>query len=203
MGIYSYKRKAQTIVETGCFALLILVGFAFLVTYIQKMNGEQYTLMENFRRSIKKSHDQNKIVSHAYLNDSIQADVDRPLEGQKIMRSASGYAHWAVPGPTYGSRDVREEEEGTRKTQYYNNSPERKFYYKINEQEYEISKDANISGVQTEYTTRASGQVTITQSSGSISSTRTMSVNEDLSYYILGHGEKTQSRSDSGSRSLD
>ncbi|MBP7087751.1 MAG: hypothetical protein KBB01_00485 [Candidatus Omnitrophica bacterium] len=206
----SIHKRAQGLVEAGLFGVVILIAFGFLVTFIQKMNSEQYTLMENFRRSLKKSHDRNVILSHDSINDSRKADVEVPLRGEKILRSASGYVHWAVPlitkytkvestdqwrfGATGGTLDIYTDEE---------NDPERKFIYEINDQgDVVLDPDADVTGVDREYATAVSESLNLTEDPANISSTRGSAVAEEMTYYIKGATTVEQSRSSGKARSF-
>ena len=75
--------------------LVLAVGIA--VTYIAKLNGDQYQLMQAFRRALKKSHDDNKAVAYGTWDDRRQVDASNPIIGQKISSSGSGAVMWAIP----------------------------------------------------------------------------------------------------------
>jgi len=199
------SKKAQGLVETGVFGILVLIAFSFLVTWIQKMNGEQFTLMENFRHALKDSHDMNSVVSHADLDDSRQADVNAPLRRQRIMRSASGYVHWAVPTITKTNREATLEITPRGWVKWmadFDNDPEREFIYKINPKDYLIDKDAWVSGVKTTYATHIGDNFSVCEGPGNIQSTRTHSSGESLTYSILGATTINQGRGDADSRTF-
>jgi guanyl-specific ribonuclease Sa len=219
-----YKRRSQGIVEAGIFGTVVLVAFAFLITFVQKMNGEQYTLMENFRQSLKKSHDSNKVISHVTLDDSRQADLEAPARRQKIMRSASGYVHWAIPSvnrvtTTIQLQDspverswVSDESESGGGHWYYHqgvqfrideeNDPKRKFVYYINSRDEELSPDANVNAVNTEYVTEIAEEFVVAESPSAISTNRSTGVSEEMTYKIKDAKTVEQTRYDNVSRSF-
>lgn len=204
------KRKSQTLAETAVFGTLVLLAFTILVTYLQKMNGEQYTLMENFRDTLKKSHDDNLIVSNAYLDDGRQADVENPLQGKRIMRSASGYAHWVVPdidSPDSAEQSVIDTSDGGTVTKVVEESkPDRKFVYNFmadKKEEKEIDKDTDVEGVTVEYQTTLHRELEVDEDAAKHSSTLHSVVSENSKYILKGSEDVSYSRSDDGRRSLE
>lgn len=222
-----FKKKTQGLVEIGIFGIVILMVFGMLVTFIQKMNGEQYTLMENFRQSLKKSHDNNVIVSYATLDDSRQADVAAPLRRQIIMRSGSSQVHWAIPivgsydeeyqhevspEPRSWVEDPDEEggghwyeHQGVVERFHTTNQPNRQFVYRINEQESSIGKDSNVTWVERGYGTRINDSFALEEDIANISSTRTSNVADHTMEYTLKGSEIKlyRSRNSSDSRSFN
>jgi len=124
-------------VELSVFAALVLIAFTFLVVYMQKMNGEQYVLMEGFRRSLQMANDNNSVVSYSQIEDKTQTDIDEPLGRDGVMRSESSYVHWSVPdveeGTLVSETDIdTSADSGQVKKRIEENDPERKFVYRFN-----------------------------------------------------------------------
>lgn len=90
-------KKAQAVLEIGILGSIILFIFAYLLSYLQSANNEQYVLMSNFRNALKKAHDTNAGVSYSTLENVRHVNPDRPLEGSRKILSASNYIYWAVP----------------------------------------------------------------------------------------------------------
>ena len=218
-----YNRKAQSLVEAAAFGVVILLSFTVLVRYMQKLNGEQYELMGSIRRSLKKSHDENAIVSFAILNDSRQADVEHPLRKRRIMRSGSGYVHWAVPAvdkdnlkeeifttSDYGyfsysvdsDNDTTSEKKGDASD--VGNDPARRFYYRVNDEEPEqkLPQDANVTGVDTRYREGIEDKVLVYENEGGIHTQRHVGVDEQMTYTIKGGPTVNQNRSHHDSNSF-
>ncbi|MBD3263862.1 MAG: hypothetical protein GF375_02015 [Candidatus Omnitrophica bacterium] len=188
---YRKKRKAQSIVEMGLFGIVIISAFALVVTYLGKMNKHQYAIMESFRRALKWAHDNNVITSHGHIDDDRTPDATAPIRKQRMLGTSSNYVHWAVS-------DV----EGLVPGAYLNIDPDREFHYRHNYTNYEFSPDANVTGAESGYTTAINESFDLGEDEGSIWSTRTVSVNEDLHYDIIGAGALDDARSTGGSRSF-
>ena len=178
--------------------MLILSAFTFLIAYFQKMDGEQRTLMENFRVSLKKSHDENAITSYGTLNDKIVHDGSVPAK-EKVLVSASGYTHWAVPQIEKGT--PQEQLDSSDYGYVYShedteNDPLRKYYYYAygdSQREHELSPDSDVSRVDRDYT--STFQRTVSQNYGNneppdINGTS----NETMQYNLIGASTISQSR---------
>ncbi|MBU2103201.1 MAG: hypothetical protein ABH865_01365 [Candidatus Omnitrophota bacterium] len=96
------KRKTQAMLEMAILGPILLTAFGIVVTYIVKMNNDQYYLMEAFRRALKASHDSNKAVAYGTWDDRRGANVQDPVVGQKITSSGAGYVLWAIPNVEEG-----------------------------------------------------------------------------------------------------
>lgn len=161
------KRKAQALAETAIFGTLLIVAFSFLLTYIQKLNGEDYTLKENFRRTLKDSQHYGAVISKAYLDDTLQVDTKkRPSHKKPIMRSASSQALWAVKNifqPDSGFQEVVSTSScgGQVLAIIHQIQPARGFSYRINHPNLEqresldffIDPDSDVEGVNVTYAT--------------------------------------------------
>ena len=171
---FMFFKKSQAIVEMGVFAGVTLLALGILVSYVAKMNSDQYMLMESFRYALKKAHDENKIVAYGTWDDRRQTSVQSPIVGEKITSSGAGYVHWAMPSVEDKGED-----------------PEKALYVRINEIEYEVDPEKGGSIVPEYYTTTFDNIDAKTTSSGDIKSSRTAGAVEEMIYEIGGdEGEK-------------
>ena len=159
------RKKAQAILEIGVLGALILMVFAVLLTYIQRLNDDQYTLMNNFREALKKAHDENAIVSYTTLDDRKHLNLYSPLQGQRAMASSSNNVHWSVP--------------------YVGTQPKQMMIYKINEKEYAIPSSFKIDSIVYDYDTKVSNKFDKDEQPNIITSKRTVNVDEDMLYILM------------------
>ncbi|MFH1519360.1 MAG: hypothetical protein ABIE75_02175 [Candidatus Omnitrophota bacterium] len=165
-----YFRKAQAVLEIGILGSLILIAFSLLISYIQRLNDEQYTLMGNFRQALKKAHDENAIVNYTTLEDRRHIDINTPLAGQRTNLSASNYVHWSVP--------------------YVGDQQIRSFYYNINDEEISLSEDDQIGDIVFEYGTKLDKSFNRTETLSLISSVHKVDIDENLTYTLRDPDEK-------------
>jgi len=188
----SKNKAAQAMMEMAVLAPLLVMAVGIVVTYIAKLNGDQYQLMQAFRRALKKSHDDNKAVAYGTWDDRRQADASNPIIGQKIASSGSGAVMWAIPS-------VEDQGENPKKTLWMGiNSAGGRFGPPI---EYDLGEEASSGAITPMYVTVTSEGVNINRSDGKISSTRSGGVAEVMTYKI----DKTrypQARASGASRSM-
>jgi len=163
------SKKAQAVLEIGLLGSLILIVFSLLIGYIQRLNDDQYVLMNNFRSALKKAHDDNSVVSYTTLEDRRHIDTNSPLQGKRASLSSSNYIHWAVPA--VGSK------------------PNRGFYYKINEEELVLDEDDAIDDIVFEYDTDSGLRFSKIETSDSIQTIQDVEVNEKLTYVLRNSDE--------------
>lgn len=162
----SHSRKAQAVLEMGLFGALILIVFSLLISYIQRLNDEQYMLMSNFRQALKKAHDDNAIVTYTTIEGRRHVDVNVPLAGKRTNLSASNVIHWGIP-PT--DKDAR---------------MNRRMYYKINEQEVLLGEDDQIGDIVFEYDTELNRDFSKAEANTLISTTQVVDIDEELTYIL-------------------
>lgn len=185
-------KRAQAMMEMAILAPMLLVAFGILVTYIVKLNGDQYQLMQSFRKALKKSHDENKAVAYGTWDDRRQASVGQPIVGQKNASSGAGYVMWAVPS-------VEGQGEDPKKTLWVGvNSIGGRFGMPI---EYDLGENASSGGIAPMYITAISESLDVQDDSGKVSSTRTAGSAEVMTYKIGGK-RYPQARVHGRSRSL-
>ncbi|MDD4953395.1 MAG: hypothetical protein PHG40_00625 [Candidatus Omnitrophica bacterium] len=97
---YSHNKKAQAVVELAIFGSIILVVFGILLSYVQRLNDQQYVQMEAFRRALEKACNTTAGASVQYtlITDRHHADLNGGLgKGSPTTVSASTNVFWAVP----------------------------------------------------------------------------------------------------------
>ncbi|MCU0666744.1 MAG: hypothetical protein MUF05_06595 [Candidatus Omnitrophica bacterium] len=119
-----FREKGQAVIELAIFGGLILFLFGMLISYMQRLNDQQYTKMEAFRRALQKgctyigseSEGAGASVQYTLLQNRRNADFSSFKKGSPQTVSGSANVFWAVP-------KVGEQ-------------PENTMTYRINEDEY-------------------------------------------------------------------
>jgi len=165
------SRKAQAVLEIGLLGSLILIVFSLVIGYIQRLNDDQYLLMNNFRSALKKAHDENAVVSYTTLEDRRHVDTNSPLQGNRVNLSTSNYVHWAVPRTESGV------------------SANKRFYYKINQEELSLSEDDEIGDLVYGYDTNSDIKFNKIESGDIINTVRDVEIAEQLTYTLRDSDE--------------
>lgn len=176
MMLKSISKKSQAMVELAVLGALFLMGVSFVVTYVAKLNNDQWTLMEAFRRGLAKAHDTNQIVSYGTWDDRRMASVQEPITGQKTPSSGSSCISWSIPSVQGSGQD-----------------PQGSTYVKVNGgiwaipglNEYNLGPGAG-GGIEPLYVTVKGSQVTINSDTGSTTSTHSAGTGEFMLYKING-----------------
>jgi hypothetical protein len=163
-------KKAQVVLEMGLFGAIILFAFAALISYVQRMNDDQYLTMMNFRRTLKKAHDENAVVAHSTLENVRHVNMSSPLEGQRAMLSASNVVHWAVP--------------------FVGEKPNQSLYYRINDEEVKLKEDTEIEDIYFDFNTQTQKEFTKSELNNIIVTAHNVSIDEE-SVYTLVNEDKT------------
>ena len=150
-------------------APLVLMAVGMLVTYICKLNNDQYALMQAFRLALAKSLETNKAIGYGTWDDRRMADVENPIIGKKTTSSGSGTILWAIPS-------VQGQGEQTQSA----------VYAKINFLPGIDVTQAGHTGIEPRYFTFAGSSSTITNTNGRISSGRSGGVGEIMLYKVGG-----------------
>ncbi|MBU1113367.1 MAG: hypothetical protein KKH93_05790 [Candidatus Omnitrophica bacterium] len=146
--IFSNK-KAQAMVEMAILGPLVLVALGMIVTYVAKVNNDQYALMQAFRYALSRSHRENKIVGYGTWDDRRMSDATNPISGRKTTSSGAGYVLWCIPSVENKGKD-----------------PEAKLYVDINRfPEYDITQEGSGS-IEPRYFTETVMTVSASESSG-------------------------------------
>lgn len=164
------KKKCQSMVEMAVLGPLMLVALGIAVTYIAKLNGDQYQLMEAFRYALQESHNRNKAVAYGTWDDRRQADASNPIIGQKVTSSGSAAVMWAIPSVEGQGED-----------------PEGQLIVRINQIPYDIQGSSG--GIKPMYATITNENVNVNTNDGNINTSRTASVAEAMIYEV---GDKQQ-----------
>ncbi|MDO8661646.1 MAG: hypothetical protein Q7K98_00275 [Candidatus Omnitrophota bacterium] len=90
------NRKAQTITELAVLGSLIIVAFAFLINYSEKINRQQAYLQQTFRLALKEAKNANNSASYNKVVFNRMPNVSNPMElGQVQSFSNSSNVLWA------------------------------------------------------------------------------------------------------------
>ncbi|MFA5008570.1 MAG: hypothetical protein WC546_05055 [Candidatus Omnitrophota bacterium] len=178
------KSKAQAMVELAILGPLLLMAAGFVVTYVCKMNNDQFELMEAFRKAIAKAHDTNKVTSYGTWDDRRMANISEPIIGQKTTSSGSACVHWAIEGVT-GEQDDKTESTTV---------------VKVNMPEYDLGEGGS-GGIEPLYITGKGSSVTINSVNNVTSSTHSGGVGEFMLYKI-NNRNYPQGRGSGSSRSF-
>jgi|GEM_PF-1364634 hypothetical protein len=176
------KSRAQAMVELAILGPLLLMSVGFIVTYVCKLNNDQFELMEAFRHGLQKAHDTNKITSYGTWDDRRMANVSEPIIGQKTTSSGSACVNWAIEDVTGEGKD-----------------PESTTVVKVNTPEYDLGEGAS-GGIEPLYITTKGSSVVINSDSNRTSSTHTAGTGEFMLYKI-NNSNYPQGRGSGDSRS--
>jgi hypothetical protein len=163
------NKKSQALVEMAILAPLVLMAVGMLVTYVVKLNNDQYAIMQAFRLALAKSHETNKAIGYGVWDDRRGADVTNPILGKKTTSSGSGAVLWGIPSVEGQGQDQ-----------------ETALYVKIN---YLPGIDVTTAGngsIAPRYFTVASSSTTVTNNDGHISGSRSGGVGEFMLYKVGG-----------------
>lgn len=106
------KKKGQTLIELAIFGSLILFVFGALLSYMQRLNDQQYIEMGTFRRALEKACTYQGEISEGagasvqYTQLENRRNVDLASGFKKGSTSSTGYSSsvfWAVPKLEQGS----------------------------------------------------------------------------------------------------
>ncbi|MDD4294775.1 MAG: hypothetical protein PHP69_04620 [Candidatus Omnitrophica bacterium] len=194
MRVYLIK-KTQAMVEMAILVPLVIAAIGTVILYLCQLNGDQYQIMQAFRKALKKSHDENKAVSYGTWDDRRQADVNNPIVGQKVINSGSGAVMWAIPSVEDGDTEQGNVKE---KTYIAINSAGGRFGPVI---EYDLGEKAS-GGVETRYVTTTYENLDVKTEDGQTSSTRSAGSAEVMMYKVGDKHNFTQGRVYGEARSI-
>lgn len=137
------KRKAQAILEMGILGSLLLFIILQLISYMQRMNDQQYLTMKAFRRALweayhkdwtdpsdGKSYTKGGSVTLTEIEHRRHYAGDFFGKGTRNVLSSSAYVYWGIP--FIGSKDGEDGIE-VEKVESYN-------IYNINDWRYDLSE---------------------------------------------------------------
>jgi len=169
-------------IELAILGPLLLMAVGFVVTYVCKLNNDQFELMEAFRNGLKQAHDTNKITSYGTWDDRRMASVSEPIIGVKTTSSGSACVNWAIEDVTGEGKD-----------------PKGTTFVKVNMPEYDLGEGAS-GGIEPLYVTTKGSSVIINSSNNQTSSTHSGFTGEVMLYKI-NNQEYPQGRGSGDSRS--
>ncbi len=100
-----FFKKTQAMIELAILGPILLAAVGIVVTYVNKLNNDQWILMSAFRNALAKAHDTNNIVHYTTYDDRPLASANAPILGQAVGSSAGASAHWAIRDVSEGSSD--------------------------------------------------------------------------------------------------
>jgi hypothetical protein len=169
------KKKTQAMLEMAALGPVVLVSVGIVVTYVAKLNGDQYQLMQSFRKALKHSHDENKAVAYGTWDDRRQADASNPIVGHKVTSSGAGYVMWAIPSVEDPGKDPK-------KTMWMGiNAAGGRFGPVI---EYDLGEQASSGAITPMYNTITGENVSAHNVNGNVGSSRSAGVAEVMTYKI-------------------
>lgn len=107
------NRKAQAATELAILGSVVIIAFAFLVNYSEKLNRQQANIQQTFRAVLKEAREANNVNGASYTKVVFRrmANVATPMElGQLQSFSSNSTVLWAD--------GLNEEEHGTAKYQF-------------------------------------------------------------------------------------
>jgi len=90
------ERKAQSVTEFAILGSLIIVAFAFLINYSEKLNRQQSCIQQTFRAALEEARNANNSASYTKLGFRRMPNLSSPMElGQLQSFSSSASVLWA------------------------------------------------------------------------------------------------------------
>ncbi len=90
------KRNAQAATEFAILGSLIIVAFAFLINYSEKLNRQQAYIQQTFRAALSEARSANNTASYTKVAFRRMPNVSSPMElGQMQSFSNSSSVMWA------------------------------------------------------------------------------------------------------------
>ena len=90
------NRKAQATTEFAILGSLIIVAFAFLINYSEKLNRQQANIQQTFRAALSEARSANNSAAYTKVVFRRMPNVSSPMElGQLQSFSSSSNVLWA------------------------------------------------------------------------------------------------------------
>lgn len=90
-------KKAQALTEMAVFGALILLSLNYLLSYLQRMNAQQYVVQEAFRGALENAHEKG-FVNYTVFSNKRTASIYNPSGGDRSLVSGSGSVLWGQGG---------------------------------------------------------------------------------------------------------
>jgi hypothetical protein len=143
-------QKAQALSEMALFGSIILLCFYYLLTYLQRVDRQQYLLQESFRSALKKASAPEKgSVAYNIFSNRRQVSINSPLIGERSQLSGSGQVYWGAVEyylPPYDP-DIHGGEDGEDYGPEVVADLESKQYYRFNKDEMDLTDNLKIGTV--------------------------------------------------------
>ncbi|MCF7888042.1 MAG: hypothetical protein K9L76_02060 [Candidatus Omnitrophica bacterium] len=175
-------RKAQALTEMAIFGTLILLCLHYLVSYIQRMDRQQYALQESFRSALEKASNPTVgSVGYNVFSNRRQVSINAPLIGERSQISSSGQVYWGAEeyklDPATGEPTTVKELE---QQQYYRfNQDEIPLHDRLTEAEL-----ASMGGVDIRSESEVDSSTQIAYNTGNITSTKRSGTKDIVTYEI-------------------
>lgn len=196
-------KKAQALTEMAIFGTLILLSLHYLLTYLQRMNEQQYVVQEAFRQALKNAHDNDGFASYTVFSNKRTASIYNPSGGDRSLVSGSASILWGEDGESSVSLykfnkdekdlteyfDTGDAEEGTDAASSGNDDPVLQVDDNIPEDDDEDSLETAIninSGTERSMSTK------VVQNSGNIVSSQTSNVNDWIEFVIINEEDDSE-----------
>jgi hypothetical protein len=135
-------QRAQALSEMALFGSIILLCFYYLLTYLQRVDRQQYLLQESFRSALKKASAPEKgSVAYNIFSNRRQVSIYSPLIGERSQLSGSGQVYWGAVEyylPAYDP-DIHGGEDGEDYGPEVVADLESKQYYRFNKDEIDLT----------------------------------------------------------------
>ncbi|MFA5385842.1 MAG: hypothetical protein WC364_14500, partial [Eubacteriales bacterium] len=73
------NRKGQAATEMAIFGTLIIVAFAFIIMFSERINRQQSYIMQGFRESLREARDHGGPISYTKINHRRMPNVNSPM----------------------------------------------------------------------------------------------------------------------------
>ncbi|MFA5096736.1 MAG: hypothetical protein WC478_05290 [Candidatus Omnitrophota bacterium] len=98
------KGRGQSVTEFAILGSLVILAFAFLISYSEKLNRQQYYLQKTFRAALNEARQANNSATYSKVVFNRMPNVSNPMElGQLQSFSSSANVLWS------DGRDSRKE----------------------------------------------------------------------------------------------
>ncbi|MCF7892890.1 MAG: hypothetical protein K9L77_01845 [Candidatus Omnitrophica bacterium] len=143
-------QKAQALSEMALFGSIILLCFYYLLTYLQRVDRQQYLLQESFRSALKMaSNPANGSVAYNIFSNRRQVSINSPLIGERSQLSGAGQVYWGAVEyelPPYDPA-IHGGEDGEDYGPEVVDDLESKQYYRFNKDELDLTDNLKIGTV--------------------------------------------------------
>jgi uncharacterized protein (UPF0333 family) len=162
------NKRGQALLELAIFGSLILFLFGILLSYMQRMNDQQYVQMEAFRQALRIGNTDNAAAQLTVLENRRHVDLGNYfMKGSPQSLSASSNVFWAVP--KVGSQ------------------PEQRAYVKVNEDySSDLAGGEGLEDIQTSSETEFNEIVAKQETPQAISNIKSSTLKDTITTTLVG-----------------